>query len=193
MSILNAKSVLFFSFVAIIVMRSPYLWQARRTKVAVSRKGVREKFLLVLAGVAFGISLNWIFSPVFSFADYAINIWVYVIGMLFLLIGLWLLQRSHADLGRHWSMTLELRENHALVTSGVYRQLRHPMYSSMFLISIGQWLITPNWLAGPASLVVFALLFALRVGKEEAMMVEQFGEQYEDYARRTKRLVPGIW
>jgi len=193
MNILYAKSVLFFSFVAIIVIRSPYLWQARRTKLVASRRGAQEKLLLALAGLAFALSLNWILSPVFSFADYPINLWVYAIGMLFLVVGLWLLRQSHSDLGRNWSMTLELRENHALVTSGVYRHLRHPMYSAMFLISIGQLLITPNWLVGPASLVVFALLFALRIEKEEAMMLEQFGEQYAAYARRTKRLIPGIW
>ncbi|MGA2257170.1 MAG: protein-S-isoprenylcysteine O-methyltransferase [Thermoguttaceae bacterium] len=193
MNILYAKSVLFYSFVAIIVIRSPYLWQARQTKVLASRKGVQEKLLLALAGVAFAISLNWIFSPVFSFADYSINTWVFAAGILVLAIGLWLLQRSHSNLGRSWSMTLELRENHALVTSGVYRHLRHPMYSAMLLISIGQALITPNWLVAPVGLVVFVLLFALRFEKEEAMMLEQFGEQYATYVRRTRRLVPGIW
>ena len=51
----------------------------------------------------------------------------------------------------------------------------------------------PNWIAGPAYLVAVALLFALRVGREETLMREQFGHAYETYMSRTKRLVPGLW
>jgi protein-S-isoprenylcysteine O-methyltransferase Ste14 len=51
----------------------------------------------------------------------------------------------------------------------------------------------PNWLAGPFYFVAFGLLFALRVGREERMMLEAFGGDYAAYAARTKRLVPGVW
>ena len=109
------------------------------------------------------------------------------------MVGLWLLYRSHADLGTYWSVTLEVRENHQLITSGVYRSIRHPMYTSLFLYSIGQVLALPNWVAGPSYLVPFAILFALRVTAEEKMMLETFGSQYAEYMARTKRLLPGIW
>ena len=51
----------------------------------------------------------------------------------------------------------------------------------------------PNWVAGPSYLVALAFLFALRVGPEERMMVEEFGKDYEAYKAQTKRLVPGVW
>ena len=88
---------------------------------------------------------------------------------------------------------LELRENHQLVTHGIYRQVRHPMYAALFLYSIGQALILPNWIAGPSYFVAFAILFALRIGAEERMMLETFGQEYASYMARTKLLVPGIW
>lgn len=97
------------------------------------------------------------------------------------------------DLGTNWSITLELRESHRLVTGGVYRLVRHPMYSALWLYSIGQALALPNWVAGPSYLVSFGLLFAFRVGREERMMREGFGKEYDDYAARTKRLIPGVW
>jgi protein-S-isoprenylcysteine O-methyltransferase Ste14 len=50
-----------------------------------------------------------------------------------LVIGLWLFYRSHADLGTNWSITLEIREQHRLITQGVYRRIRHPMYSALGL------------------------------------------------------------
>jgi protein-S-isoprenylcysteine O-methyltransferase Ste14 len=103
-------------------------------------------------------------------------------------VGLWLFHRSHVDLGTNWSISLELRENHQLVAHGVYRRVRHPMYTALFL-----YLVLPNWLAGPAYLVTFGLLFALRIRAEERMMRDEFGVAHEGYVARTKRLIPSVW
>jgi protein-S-isoprenylcysteine O-methyltransferase Ste14 len=108
-------------------------------------------------------------------------------------VGLWLFYRSHADLGTNWSITLEVREQHRLITQGVYRRIRHPMYSALVLYSVGQALVIPNWVAGPSNVVAFAILVSLRVHAEEQMMSEAFGDEYAAYAARTKRLVPGVW
>ena len=110
-----------------------------------------------------------------------------------LALGLWVFQRSHADLGRHWSITLELREGHALVTTGIYARVRHPMYLGLLLYSLGQALVLPNWIAGPSYLVAMGLLFAFRLGPEERMLREAFGAEFDLYRARTKRLVPGVW
>jgi protein-S-isoprenylcysteine O-methyltransferase Ste14 len=108
-------------------------------------------------------------------------------------VGLWLFHRSHVDLGTSWSITLELRKEHRLVTEGVYRRVRHPMYSALLLYSLGQALALPNWVAGPSYLVAMGALFAFRVGPEERMMLAAFGPEYAAYMARTKRLVPGVW
>ena len=107
-------------------------------------------------------------------------------------LGLWLFHGSHADLGTNWSITFELRERHTLVTSGVDRRIRHPMYSALFLYSIGQALVLPNWVAGPSYLVAFGVLYVFRVGAEERMMIEEFGDDYRTYAAQANRLVPGV-
>jgi protein-S-isoprenylcysteine O-methyltransferase Ste14 len=67
------------------------------------------------------------------------------------------------------------------------------MYSALFLYAMGQALVLPNWVAGPSYLVAIALLFALRVGPEEKMMLETFGNEYAAYMKKTKRLVPRVW
>jgi protein-S-isoprenylcysteine O-methyltransferase Ste14 len=82
-------------------------------------------------------------------------------------VGLWLFYRSHADLGTNWSITLEVREHHRLITQGVYYRIRHPMYSALVLYSLGLALVIPNWVAGPANLVAFSILFTLRSGSSE--------------------------
>lgn len=67
------------------------------------------------------------------------------------------------------------------------------MYSALVLYSVGQALVIPNWVAGLSNLILFAVLLALRVGAEERMMAQQFGNEYAAYTARTKRLVPGVW
>jgi protein-S-isoprenylcysteine O-methyltransferase Ste14 len=110
-----------------------------------------------------------------------------------LLLSFWVFHRSHADLGTNWSRTLELRENHRLVTRGVYRSIRHPMYTGIYLYAVAQGLLLPNWIAGPACFAAFTVMFACRLCAEERMMVDRFGEDYERYRGRTKRLVPWVW
>ena len=86
-----------------------------------------------------------------------------------------------------------MRERHRLVTQGLYRRVRHPMYMALLLYAAGQALVLPNYVAGPSYGVAMALLVALRLGPEERMMLEEFGKDYEEYRARTKRLVPGVW
>ena len=86
-----------------------------------------------------------------------------------------------------------VREEHRLVTRGVYRGIRHPMYAALVLYSVGQGLVIPNWVAGLSNLVVFAVLLALRIGAEERMMAQQFGHEYAAYTAQTKRLIPHVW
>jgi protein-S-isoprenylcysteine O-methyltransferase Ste14 len=116
-----------------------------------------------------------------------------IIGSLCLALGLWLFYRSHVDLGTNWSITLEVRDKHQLVTHGIYRRVRHPMYLSLLIYSLGQALVLPNWLVGPAYGVAMLLIFFFRLGPEERMMLGEFGNEYEAYRARTKRLIPGVW
>ena len=158
-----------------------------------SGRGALEIVLLTLAWLAFFVPLVWIVAPVFAFADYALHPAPLLAGVVCLAVGLWLFARSHADLGTNWSITLEVREKHQLVTGGIYRSLRHPMYSALLLYSLGQALVVPNWIAGPSYGVAMALLVACRLGPEERLMLQEFGKDYEAYRERTKRLVPGVW
>ena len=101
--------------------------------------------------------------------------------------------RSHTDLGQNWSESLQIRQGHQLVTSGIYRHIRHPMYAFGWLFGIVQALLLQNWIAGLSGLVSFAVLYFLRVPREEQMMLDQFGEEYQSYMKRTGRVIPQWW
>ena len=188
-----AKALVLASTLVMIVIRAPHGGRSRRVKVAASHKTPLETGLLVLAWVGFFVPVIWVASPAFSFAEYPLRNGPLIGGAMCLVVGLWLFYRSHADLGTNWSVTLEVREQHRLITRGVYRHIRHPMYSALVLYAVGQALVIPNWVAGPVNLIVYAILLALRNRAEERMMGEAFGDEYAVYSARTKRLVPGVW
>ena len=165
----------------------------RPREVRQRRKGPTERMLLALVGLAFLLTLLWVATPVLQAADYRPHCAALVAGLLAYAAGLALLFRSHRDLAEQWSITLELKEGHALVTRGVYRRLRHPMYLALLLYGVGQALVLPNFVAGPAYFLATAALVALRLGPEERMMSDAFGAAYADYVARTRRLIPGLW
>jgi protein-S-isoprenylcysteine O-methyltransferase Ste14 len=188
-----AKAVVLAATVVMVAIRAPHGHRSRSVKIAKSHKTPLETGLLVLAWVGFFVPLIWVASPAFSFAEYPLRTGPLVAGVVCVVIGLWLFHRSHADLGTNWSITLEVREEHRLVTEGVYRGVRNPMYSALLLYSVGQALVIANWVAGPSNLLAFAVLLALRIRAEERMMDERFGDEYAAYSARTKRLIPGVW
>jgi protein-S-isoprenylcysteine O-methyltransferase Ste14 len=193
MNVWLAKGVILAAMAAMLAIRAPHGRRSRGTEVASTRKGTLERVLLTLASLGCFVPLAWIVSPAFAFADYSLHPIPFLAGGLCLVVSLWLFHRSHTDLGTNWSPTLELRAGHRLITHGVYRHIRHPMYASLLLYSIGQTLAVPNWIVGPSFLTAFACLFAFRVAAEERMMRDQFGDDYARYMRQTRRLVPGVW
>jgi protein-S-isoprenylcysteine O-methyltransferase Ste14 len=188
-----AKAVVLAATVVMMAIRAPHGHRSRSVKVAKSHKTALETGLLVFAWVGFFMPLVWVASPAFGFAEYPLRAVQLAAGVMCYVIGLWLFYRSHADLGTNWSVTREVREGHRLITHGVYRGVRHPMYSALALYSVGQAFVIPSWVAGPSNLIAFAILFTLRLRPEEKMMVDKFGNDYIAYTARTKRLIPGIW
>jgi len=174
-------------------IRAWYLRKYKQDRKAIFRK---EGFVLgVLAslwGVTILLPLLHIFTQWLSLADYELPAWAGYIGIVIFAIAMWLLWRSHADLGLNWRVTTELREKHTLVTRGIFRHIRHPMYSAHWLWGIAQALLIHNWIAGLASLVIIIPLYVLRVRREEQMMLEQFGEEYRTYMSQTGRIFPRL-
>jgi len=191
------KRLYFLGVLAEVVIRIPHERRRRRTRMALERVGALER---ALVGLLF---VGMVFAP----AVYASTSWldraeyplppetersVGGVGAALMTLAIWLFWRSHADLGGNWSPSLQLREGHVLVTEGVYRRVRHPMYASEWLWVIAQALLLQNWIAGWAGLALFAPLYVLRVPREERMMLDRFGEEYRAYMDRTGRVVPRL-
>lgn len=98
---------------------------------------------------------------------------------------------SQATLGKAWSPHLQMRQEHSLVTWGPYARIRHPIYLALLGFLTGIALVTADWFF-VALLVVSIVVLALRIPKEEQMMIEDFGEEYEAYMQRTGSLFPKL-
>ena len=176
---------------ATIVIRTPHIRAHHRNAIRSSRRSPVDNVLLFGASLGgFIVPLIYVFTPWLGFADYHPRAWIGITGIAVMLIADWIFWRSHHDLGGNWSPKLDIRQDHTLITNGLYRKIRHPMYLGFWLLVIAQAMILPNWLAGFAGLLTFAPLYVYRVPKEEQMMQEQFGGAYDDYVRSTGRLFP---
>jgi protein-S-isoprenylcysteine O-methyltransferase Ste14 len=189
-----AKLIWCLGCVAIYIIRYPHQRRAKKTPITQSRFLLREKLLMGIG--YFGmllIPLMYVVTGQPKFSDYTFRPAQAWLGTLVSIASMALLYRTHRDLGRVWSITLEIRDRHALVSRGIYQRLRHPMYSAMWLWVISQAFLLPNWIAGLSGIVGFGMLFFGRVGQEERMMLETFGDDYRAYMARTHRLIPGIY
>jgi len=158
-----------------------------------SRVSVTEKILLGLLSVfMFFLPLVYTLTPWLDFANYTLPGWMGWAGVVILVGALFVFIRAHRDLKANWSPSLEIFQEHSLVTGGIYGLIRHPMYASQWLWVIAQILLLQNWLAGPLDLVFFIPFYFLRVRAEEKMMLDTFGEDYRAYMRQTGGVLPRL-
>jgi protein-S-isoprenylcysteine O-methyltransferase Ste14 len=191
------KTVYFLGLVAEMLIRLPHERRRRHTQMVVDRVSALERLLIALVSAGlFFIPAVYAFTSWLNLADYRLSprgtrraggVGAAVLG-----VAVWVFWRSHRDLGCNWSPSLQMREGHTLVTQGVYRSIRHPMYASIWLWGMAQTLLLQNWVAGWAGIVLFAPMYVLRVPREEQMMLEQFGEAYRAYMNRTGQVVPRL-
>jgi protein-S-isoprenylcysteine O-methyltransferase Ste14 len=191
---LIARLVWLAGIVGWYVIRYPFQRRAARLKVARAAAPIADRIVLAIAALGqFVVPLVYVLSGWPAVADYGFHPWLGWVGVLFEVAALVLFRLTHVQLGRNWSISLETREKHELVTHGLYAWVRHPMYSSFLLSALAQALLLQNWIAGPAGLVGFAVLFLFRVRREEGLMIATFGDQYWAYSQRTARIVPWLY
>ena len=168
--------------------------KARKTKIATTKRPPIERFSMFASQLGLGIiPAIWVFTGFPAEFDRPIGPVSVAIGAALFFWSLYLFRKTHKALGKMWSHSLDLREDHKLVTKGIYEKVRHPMYSAFWLWAVSPPFLLANWVAGLAGIVGFGTLYFLRVGQEEAMMEAEFGEEYRQYKARTKRIIPGIY
>ena len=185
-------------FGGVMAMRLYFSQQVRqsRERLMPDREAVRREgrgmfaarvalFLLMAAWlVLYALQPPWIEMLSFSLPD-----WLRWAGFVLGLASLGWWTWTQSALGKHWSPQLQLRQDHRLVTEGPYAHTRHPLYTAMMGFGISLALLSASWpFVALAALVVAGAI--LRVPREERMMLQRFGEEYQAYMLRTGRFLP---
>ena len=175
-------------------IRLYYGWRARRIggRVIARRAAVGQTALLWLTGGSAALAailyivaprrIRWAALPLPTWARW---LGVGLGGVTALLFG-WV----HHALGANWSMPTEIKERQTLVTSGPYRWVRHPMYTTIFVWATAFLLMSANWLVG-GTWFSLGLVASGLVQVEEATLIETFGATYRAYMRPTGRRAGG--
>ena len=145
-------------------------------------------------GIVWGVHREY-FTPIVSGNELRelISIVASVLAILAAIGSVWLITTAVKTLGKEWSLTARLVEGHKLATTGPYAYVRHPIYTGMLGMLVATGLAVSYWAALLAALVIFFLGTIIRVRSEERLLREAFGEQFENYARRVRAIVPGLY
>jgi len=142
---------------------------------------------LVLLLAVLVVSFGGLDYPVGSFKS-PLN----VAGAVLFIISLIVRVSAHLTLNTNYSWTLEIREGHAFVDYGLYRYVRHPIYLGTFIGVIAIPVYSSSFLGLLLGFLAIPVL-SFRIGIEESMLIEEFGEEYRRYQERTWRLFPFLY
>jgi protein-S-isoprenylcysteine O-methyltransferase Ste14 len=141
--------------------------------------------IILDSGLLNGFWIEFNALPIFQ------NLVLQIIGVILTLGGIAFAIWARVHLGRNWSGTPSIKQDHELVTSGPYRFVRHPIYTGIGFGLLGSALVVgPAWLI---AFIIFTIVFIFRIPVEEKYMMQLFPDQYPAYRRRTKALVPWVW
>lgn len=137
--------------------------------------------------IAYAANPNWV-----AWANLPLPIWMRWMGLGIALLGFALLQWAQNTLGNNWSDMPRIMKEQSLITRGPYQFVRHPIYTAFIFILGSSLLTSSNWLIGLAWIGMTVVEVASRIGFEESLMLEYFGDEYRNYMKRTGRLFPAF-
>lgn len=115
-----------------------------------------------------------------------------ILGIALFFVGLGLYFASRLYLGKFFSERVRIRSDHKLITKGPYRYIRHPIYAGEILYFLSIPLIFSSIYGFVIMLVIIPMLL-YRIGYEEKVLSSKFGQEYEAYVQRTRKLIPFIY
>lgn len=118
--------------------------------------------------------------------------WIRWLGVGLGVVGVCGVYWLFSSIGSGITPTSGTRKEHKLVTRGIYKYIRHPLYTfgSLLIVSFG--VMADNWFIGMFGVLAFTLM-AIRTPKEEANLIAKFGDEYRDYMKRTGKFLPKVF
>ena len=155
----------------------------------------RSSFFVLYGGIFLGVALAIVIrniGPVWAHIDlnfYVLN----VLALVFLLGGMAWRTWAILTLGRFFTTNVAVRTGHRVIRQGPYRWMRHPSYTGGLTTFFGLGLALANWLSLVVLMVMMVTVYIYRMNVEEKVLIAALGDEYLEYSRQTKRLIPGIY
>ncbi len=118
---------------------------------------------------------------------------VAVVTLVIMLVGFALRVWAIRTLGKYFTMHLDIHDDHKVIRSGPYKYFRHPSYVGAFLTYMGTSIFLHSWISAIAAAIILPIAWIKRMNREEDMLLGNFGKEYEDYCKKAKRFIPGVW
>ncbi len=186
------KISLVFIFISLVwVLSEIILARAKRSRAADSKEldksSLRFLWLTIIASIVIGVFLGLTgigFIPVKILS---------VIGLVLIVLGLIIRWIAILTLKRYFTVNVSILSNHKIIDKGIYKTIRHPAYAGSLLSFLGLGLCFSNWLSTLVIFIPVFIAFAYRIQIEEKALVQAFGNEYVNYSKSTKRLIPKIY
>lgn len=189
--IFRISAGLIFSVLTLIRIYYTMVVTQWRSSYSISRLGTPREFLgwffyvsILLSALVYILVPGWLAWAALSL-PLALRWLGVVVGVGSVLLLFWV----HRTLGKNFAAPGVIQSRQTLITAGPYQWVRHPMYTTFFVISLAIALITANGLIGILCLL-FGVLLPSIIKPEERTLLEKFGDEYRDYMQRTGRFLP---
>lgn len=178
-----------------------WAWVASEVMIAVAmRTGksggqVRDRGSQLILWIAIVVSVTaceWMrrIMPANVFAGAA---WLKTASVVVLVVALAIRWTAVFALGKSFSANVAIRESQKMMRTGLYRMVRHPSYLGLLMVFVAIGIHSRNWISFVVAIVPTTAALIYRIQVEEMALREAFGEEYLQYSRVTKRLVPGVY
>lgn len=160
-----------------------------------SRRDGRSKLGVALQGASYAFVWTFMrqkFTHIAPLGE-VLDISLAVVTIASVTGSVWLVMSAIGTLGKQWSLTARVVEDHKLITAGPYRWVRHPIYTGMFGLLVATGLAASYPSALLAGMIVFWVGTIIRVRSEERLLRATFGAEYDEYARRVPAVLPGVY
>ena len=164
--------------------------QRRQSKVKTSRD--KGSLWLLYGLITIGYALSFAIGATKFGRIYPWNTF-FAIGMALFVIGFMVRVSSILTLKQYFTYSVAKVENHKIITSGLYKFIRHPGYLGQLIIFMGISLTISNWLSILLMMIPVTLGYLYRIKVEEKFMTDQLGNDYKNYQERTKKIIPMVY
>ena len=189
---MNSKIIIIIAIAYLYGLFEFYINYKQKKRLKIVSRGDKGSLWLLILSITIGYLLSFSIAATKMGRIYHWNL-LFAAGLIVITIGLLIRISSIRQLQQYFTYSVTKVENHELIEKGFYKVIRHPGYLGQLIIFIGISIALSNWLSVIVMFFPILIGYINRIRVEEKFMIEQMGDKYFGYQKRTKKLLPKIY